>query len=41
MSETLRDLVVLLSLQTDNFMRSRTKRTSPAVYDEVWAEDDR
>ena len=29
MSETLRDLVVSLSLQTDNFMRSRTKRTLP------------
>ena len=26
MSETLRDLVVLLSLQKDNFTRSRTKR---------------
>ena len=26
MSETLRDLIVSLSLQTDNFMRSGTKR---------------
>ena len=36
MSETLRDLVVLLSLQTDNFMRSRTKRNR--YIDEVWPE---